>query len=69
MVKVNDCKEPCFAHSIAGCRVLTVECTGSKGCPFYKPVGCEDWIRSERKDGIWLIPPEEYYDKMRLLRK
>lgn len=32
-------------------------------CPFYKPKDCEDWIRIEDKQGINLIPPEEYYDK------
>ena len=33
---------------------------GSYQCPFYKPVGCADWIRIEDQDGINLIPPEEY---------
>lgn len=59
MVEISNCNEPCFALKKAGCKILTCECIGK--CKFYKPVGCEDWIRSERGDEVWLIPPEEYY--------
>lgn len=46
----------------AGCSSMTgvhKDC-GTYRCPFYKPQDCGDWIRVEDKDGISLIPPEEY---------
>ena len=61
MIEISKCKERCFASISDGCAILTkmpIKC--SPDCAFYKPQGCEDWIRQE-KDGIWLIPPEEYY--------
>lgn len=62
MVEISDCEERCFALWAGGCSILTSktkeDCTAR--CPFYKPQGCEDWIRREDKDEIWLIPPEEY---------
>jgi len=44
-----------------GCLITTAwaECK----CPFYKPKGCEDWIRVERDGQVWLVPPEEYYNR------
>lgn len=59
MVEITNCKEPCFAHMKTGCKILTTECEAR--CSFYKPVGCEDWIKIERGGEVWLIPPEEYY--------
>lgn len=57
--KVN---EPCFARTRMGyCRVLIIparEC-GYK-CKFYKPEGCQDWVRVEDWEGLNLVPPEEY---------
>lgn len=61
MVEISKCKEPCFALKTAGCQILVGECEGKENCKWYKPKGCEDWIRSERGDEVWLIPPEEYY--------
>lgn len=61
MVEISNIKEKCFAEFKSGCGVLSsseYEC--SPQCPFYKPTGCEDWVRRETEDGIWLIPPEEY---------
>ena len=58
MVEISNCTEPCFAKWAGGCAVLR---TGKCRCKFYKPKGCEDWIRSERGNEIWLIPPEEYF--------
>ena len=59
--------EPCFGRTrIGGCRVLTAlakEC-GYK-CQFYKPDGCKDWIRVEDRQGVNLIPPEEYEKEIR----
>lgn len=61
MVEITNCKDPCFALKADGSCDITV---GKVDCPclFYKPKDCEDWVRSERKDGTWLIPPEEYYE-------
>ena len=72
MVEISKCHEPCFAKMDMGaCKVLTCECAGKDNCVFYKPVECQDWIRKEVGQQVWLIPPEEYYDEkeMRLLRK
>ena len=61
MVEISKCKEPCFAEMDMGCKILTTECEGRDKCKFYKPKDCEDWIRAERGDEVWLIPPEEYF--------
>ena len=34
------------------------EC-GTYGCPFYKPRGCEDWVRIDHGEVIHLYEPEE----------
>lgn len=59
MVEISNCKEPCFAKLEIGCLITTAwaECK----CPFYKPKGCEDWVRRETDGRVWLIPPEEYF--------
>ena len=55
--------EKCFGESFKGlCRILTVKsdvCRTYK-CPFYKPEGCEKWVRVEDSQGVNLVPPEEY---------
>lgn len=55
-------RSECFAKDILGnCDAMTTmdaHC-GTYRCPFYKPEGCEDWIRIERLNEIYLIPPEE----------
>lgn len=65
MIEMSNLKERCFASLADGCAILKPEyinCTPA--CPFYKPEECEDWIRRETNGEIWLIPPEEYYEKM-----
>ena len=71
MVKLSTIKSKCFGDLNGGCKALTSDCIGRDNCPFYKPEGCEDWVRVEIKGEVWLVPPEEYYDEkeMRLLRK
>lgn len=32
---------------------------GTYGCPFYKPLGCEDWVRLDSEESVRLYPPEE----------
>ena len=61
MVEISKISEKCFAEIYSGCLILCdtqPECNPQ--CPFYKPIGCEDWIRREIGDEVWLIPPEEY---------
>lgn len=61
MVEITTLEEKCFAELKSGCGVLSrsdYKC--SPQCPFYKPTGCEDWIRREKDGQIWLIPPEEH---------
>lgn len=63
--------DPCFAawsdiSGEAGCACLTIpdaHC-GTSACPFYKPAQLSDWVRVEDNDGINLMPPEEYEDRM-----
>mgnify|MGYP006916040210 CR=1 FL=1 len=62
-IDLTTATDKCFA-SIAGdgCAVRTrvhEEC-GTYMCPLYKPEDCGDWVRVEDKDGVNLIPPEEY---------
>lgn len=61
MVEITSIDEKCFAELKSGCGVLSrtdYKCTPR--CPFYKPKGCEDWIRREINNHIWIVPPEEY---------
>lgn len=60
MVEITNVKERCFAEIQGGCSVLQGEIKCGVQCKFYKPKGCEDWVRREKDDEIWLIPPEEY---------
>lgn len=59
-------KDPCFALNVDGdCRARSTphaKCCTYK-CPFYKPVSCKDWVRVEDRQGVNLIPPEEYRRK------
>lgn len=65
--KVRDTDGDCFAkcekreqpnECVALQERLVTEC-GTYGCPFYKPLGCEDWIRLEEDGEIHLYAPEE----------
>ena len=63
-IDLTEIKDNCFAafEKEEGCSCLTApyeECT-AKACPFYKPDGMKDWIRVEDKDGVNLLPPEEF---------
>ena len=53
----------CVSKLRDGCVVLGDECRkecGTYGCPFYKPKGCQDWVRIEADNGlIRLFAPEE----------
>ena len=66
MVEISNLGEKCFARTYDGCVVLSViqpQC--SPKCPFYKPIGCTDWVRVDTRNQIFLIPPEEYERKYR----
>lgn len=57
MIRIEECTDRCDSDNLTECEGLihkAVRCNHT--CPFYKPVGCGDWIRSDE----WLIPPEEY---------
>lgn len=65
MINLKDIEEKCFAYYRGECLILTIkEEDCSKNCPFYKPTGCEDWIKKEEGGEIWLIPSEEYYARV-----
>ena len=59
MVEITGTIEKCFAELYGGCAILTDNSRCGYRCPFYKPTGCEDWVRLETKNEIFLIPPEE----------
>ena len=62
MIELKECTEQCFGILPNGkCNVLYGRCKEPKKCNFYKPAQCADWIRREEDEGVWLIPPEEYY--------
>lgn len=58
MIDVSEIKETCFAKIFYQCTLLTK--TDCNNCNFYKPKGCEDWVRLERDGRTVLLAPEEY---------
>ena len=66
-IDLKTTEEPCFAKSRMGmCKLLTImpeRC--NYRCKFYKPNGCKDWIRVEDRQGVNLIPPEEFEKEIR----
>lgn len=66
-LKITEAK--CFAMigrpADGACNILSAihEKCGNYRCPFFKPEGCKDWIRSGGRRGTVLVPPEEYYRK------
>ena len=65
--------DPCFALTYdRDCKILIVPHTkcGTHKCPFYKPMGCKDWIREEDGTGVNLIPPEDWLERrVRLMKE
>lgn len=51
-------EEKCYALLQGQCVVLEV--TNCTECPFYKPVGCEDWVRLDIEGLPYLLSPEDY---------
>ena len=66
---LNDMKDRCFAETEDGssCLVLSAKtaCCGTCECPFYKPKGCDDWIRTQDGSVAIITPPEDYYRRRR----
>lgn len=61
MIELSVINDKCFAELPRACSALSVtEPHCDYRCAFYKPAGCEDWIRRETESGSYLIPPEEY---------
>ena len=58
MIDVTDRKDKCFAFISNQCTILTA--TECEKCKFYKPRGCEDWVRLNIQDRIIMVEPEEY---------
>lgn len=62
MIDITDSTERCFAEEDnKTCKLLYADAIESCGCkcPFYKPEGCEDWIKIEKGEGVYLYTPEE----------
>lgn len=58
MINIEDCTEKCYAMVFGVCTVL--KDTDCDGCRFYKPEGCENWVKVKTFDGAYLYTPEEY---------
>lgn len=58
MINLKDSTDKCFALIFEQCTILTQ--TNCKGCKFYKPKNCEDWMRVQMGDEVYLYTPEEY---------
>lgn len=58
MINIKDCTDKCFGLVLDNCTCL-IE-TKCEGCIFYKPRGCEDWVRVEEDGETYLYTPEEY---------
>lgn len=56
MIELKDCTDRCFAEVMEQCGLLTEITNCDYTCPFYKPKGCRDWVRTDDK----LYAPEEY---------
>ena len=71
MIDITESTDKCFAIWAGVCSILTDkikdDCTPQ--CPFYKPQGCEDWVRRKVKEKVWLIPPEEYAEYAEEVKK
>lgn len=58
-IDITEQKEPCFAMIVGHCKLLTqTKCTG---CKFYKPRRAADWVRIERGNRVYIMPPEEFF--------
>lgn len=63
--KYNDTDGMCVSKNVNGneCDAMesfrAIDC-GTYKCPFYKPIGCKDWVKIENEGGVELYTPEEY---------
>lgn len=59
MIDITETTDRCYAlTALNTCKLLTVQ--DCRQCNFYKPAGCEDWVRLEQDGKVILLPPEEY---------
>ena len=66
MIDITNQEQKCFANNKGYCLVYgTRNCYPR--CAFYKPEDCEDWVRREEGDKVYLIEPEEYEEMRRKL--
>ena len=63
MVDITDRGAKCYAMVYGQCTVLIrTNCTN---CAFYKPEDCEDWVRVDKNNHIYLLDPDEYETRRR----
>lgn len=57
----NESDGKCFSKMADGCACLNRinRGCGTYRCEFYKPQGCEDWVRLDTKYMVRLYAPEE----------
>ena len=60
MIYLEECTDKCFAEIFGECGILTDYDVCGNTCPFYKPRGCMDWVRTKRDKSEALYAPEEY---------
>lgn len=66
MIDITEIDINCFAsYGRTGCKVFGFKTNCGPRCSFYKPVDCEDWVRKEVGDRVYLYEPEEWEDLKR----
>lgn len=63
MIYIEECYDRCFADNGEGCTILTDYEVCDSTCPFYKPMGCNDWVKVKRDKPVAIYAPEEYERK------
>lgn len=59
---IEESDSVCFArrHSFCECLSEIHRGCGTYRCPFYKPLGCEDWLRIDDGYFVNMYMPEEF---------
>lgn len=67
MIDITESRTPCCLMLLGRCTALIrTECDK---CKFYKPFGCDDWVRIDKEGRAYLIPPEDYEKIRREINK
>lgn len=60
MIYLDECNDRCFADKAGQCNIMAFPSENCDNtCPFYKPRGCADWIRTKRNKRAVIFTPEE----------